>query len=174
MAREMSRRRSSWALITTRGIGGDRLGRGGEGVDRVGDGSDRVAVACEASSLPLEDVDLRLHEDGAPGERDELRPGVGNLGRARLGVGHGQLLGELGALLLMAGRFGLRLTHEHVDLGQLAVERRHVRGQARSEILAGRRRLVGGCGRGHRFRRLAGGSLGPQSSGIRIQPWRIA
>ena len=70
----------------------------------------------------------------------------------------------------MAAGLGARLAHEHVDLGELPVERGA---------------LVAQPGGEPRRRRAAWSSLvivladppervGAQSSGIRIQPWRIA
>ena len=78
----------------------------------------------------------------------------------------GQALGRLGPLLLVAARLGARLPHEQLDLGELAVQP----SSSRSSVARASRRSRGqaraGCGQvGHD---------GRQSSGIRIQPWRIA
>ena len=73
---------------------------------------------------------------------------------------------------LVAGGLGLRLGDEQVDLGELGVEVRERRPpSARTSsgrLVAG----VGGRDVGHR--RAGRGAVVDQSSGIRIQPWRIA
>ena len=120
----------------------------------------------ERPALALEVVDLRLHEDGAPGERDELRVRLGVVARPLPSI---RSVG-LDPLLLVAGRLGARLADEHVDLDELAVERGDV--------------VAHGARRAHRPWRAADSRVWswrcrspevlPQSSGIRIQPWRIA
>ena len=94
--------------------------------------------------------------------------------RVRLGVRRRRCprsaLGRLGPLLLVAGRLGARLADEHVDLDELAVERGDVVREARGELIARGGRRIRGRGHGGAGPR----EVWPQSSGIRIQPWRIA
>ena len=78
----------------------------------------------------------------------------------------GQAVRRLGALLLVAGGLRRRLADEHLDLGQLAIEAVELELEARGEI-------DGGSGV-VRVVALGWGHERDQSSGIRIQPWRIA
>ena len=177
IARAISRRRSSWALSTIRdSVGaagaassrpalrrpvGTRLGR-----ELVGNRGHRRAVTDERLALALEEVDLALHQHGALRERDQLRPrlrrlpGVRRLLRVGPLLGRPELLGRLRPLLLVTGGFGPGLPDEHLDLGQLVVEPCDIDRESGGKLLAG---AVRAWLRGR-----------DQSSGIRIQPWRIA
>ena len=89
-----------------------------------------------------------------------------------------ELVGGGAAAGLVTGRLGLRLGDEQVDLAELAIEARDLLGQPGGQLReAGRGggRRGGGCV-GHRSgsRGRRWGRDGDQSSGIRIQPWRIA
>ena len=80
-------------------------------------------------------------------------------------------LRRLCPLLLVAGGLGARLAEQHVDLDELPVERGNVVREAGGELIArGGRRIHGRRSWQARFPR----EVWPQSSGIRIQPWRIA
>ena len=86
------------------------------------------------------------------------------VGRGRLRQ-LGELLLGLGPLQIVALRLDPGLGDEHVDLGQLAIERGHLRRGARGDV---------GEGALSRFVPGTMPRLVDQSSGIRIQPWRIA
>ena len=72
----------------------------------------------------------------------------------------GELLGQVGPLLLVAARLAARLPGQQLDLGKLALEARDL--------------LVEGGGKIGRRASEIGHPGADQSSGIRIQPWRIA
>ena len=175
MAREISRRRSSWARQQESRNGGGQLGelaRGGTGVaapvrrhrrpDALDVGGQGVAVAREDPLLAVEDLDLGLHQRGALRERQELRVllerggRIGAAGRARR-----ELLGRLGAATL---RDGLPPRSP----GTRAARSRRAPSRAASRSSASR------TGSATAFGWRGGLGLGHQSSGIRIQPWRIA
>ena len=71
----------------------------------------------------------------------------------------------------MTDGLGLRLSDEHVDLDQLAIQPGDVGAEHGGKLGRGRGRRIGR--RGHRVTSSPVGAS-PQSSGIRIQPWRIA
>ena len=152
----------------------------GVGVGQVG-GDGRVlghglAVAPERAPLAFEDVDLGLHERGTLRQRDELGTLFEEL-RGVLGMGdleRGELVGRRGPARHVARRLGLGLFDEQIHLREFGIQVADVVHQPAGELSqAGGRR--GHLGVGHRVR----GSLGrsgivDQSSGIRIQPWRMA
>ena len=80
-------------------------------------------------------------------------------------------LGGLRPLLLVARRLGPRLPDEHVDLRQLAIERGEIGLELRHERESRGLRVVRAWSSGSEA---AGCPEEAQSSGIRIQPWRIA
>ena len=107
---------------------------------------------------------------------DEL--GV-QLGRVDRGVrrprpppGRGQLLGRRGPARLVAGGLGRACAIEQLDLAELAVEPRPPRSAMPSSQVGGQAGAGDRLGRSRGVGRSAIG--GDQSSGIRIQPWRIA
>jgi hypothetical protein len=115
----------------------------------------------------------------ALGEEDELGVEVGGDGRIERAAGRrggrdrrGQLLGRGNAARFVTGGLRLRLRDEEVHLGELGVEvRQVVRHPPRQLGQAGRRRWR----RRDVGHRVAGrGVVVDQSSGIRIQPWRMA
>ena len=146
------------------------LARGGIGVaafrviaarGRLDVGGQGVAVAREDPLLAVEDLDLGLHQRGALRERQELRVLLERGGRiAAASRARRNLLGRLGAATFVTGCLHGRLGHEQVDLDELLLDRVEVVRQPDRE--RDRFGWRGGLGFGH------------QSSGIRIQPWRIA
>ena len=172
MAREISRRRSSWAPSRSRDTAGDSspssLAAGPASpaavaiaAGRLDVGGQGVAVAREDPLLAVEDLDLGLHQRGALGERQELRVLLERGGRITAACrARRNLLGRLGAATFVAGCLHGRLGHEQVDLDELLLDRVEVVRQPDRE--RDRFGWRGGLGFGH------------QSSGIRIQPWRIA
>ena len=128
---------------------------------------DRVAVAGQGAALALEDVDLGLHQGGALGQRDQARRLVEALLGVAVRAGSGvELVGGRGAGRSWRVASALAWVDEQVDLAQLAVELDEVvHESARTARRAVAAVAVGQPGRS---------SIGHQSSGIRIQPWRIA
>ena len=141
IARAISRRRSSWALRTSRdwpvGASYDVLDNrllacgpigelharldGRPEVDR--EPRDGVAEPPQRLALALEDLDLALHDPRPPRQDDQLgieRDDV--VGRRRVGK-RLELFDRLGALQLVPLGLHARLRDQHVDLGELAVER---------------------------------------------------
>jgi hypothetical protein len=131
---------------------------GAQDVKIVGDG---VAIARECPPFAVEHLDLGLHQGSALGERDE----PGRLLETILDVVGGRQRGKLfsrrRAARLMTRCLGLRLRDQQVDLAQFLVERQQVVREPAGERVEPR----GWLGRG---------VVRHQSSGIRIQPWRIA
>ena len=198
IARAISRRRSSWAPSSSRdtaggtaaGVGPCRApaSTGWPAARRRGALSastyarERVAVAAERPALALEDVDLGLHERRALGEQDELGVELGRDRRLRPPVdsaagGRGVSLSAAAARRVSwRAASVLAWAIEQVDLAELAVEACQLVGHPPGEFgqargLAARRAPVSvivAMGR-----RARAGTV-DQSSGIRIQPWRIA
>ena len=131
-------------------------------------GLDRFLEAEDRLPLALEDLDLAVHEGRPAGEGRDLVGEVHGFldGRA---VGElRELVGRGGASRLVPGRLGAGLGHEELDLGDLALQLRGIGGKLRGEFRRG----------GHECCITFGSSSGDdgtaQSSGILIQPWRIA
>jgi hypothetical protein len=136
---------------------------GSGGVAGLGVTGEGLAEAAEGLALALEDLDLGLHKGRSPGQRDELGAELQLLLDVGVAVDEqGHLVGGLGTLLLVPGGLGAGLADEHVDLAELAVDRRDLGGEA---LLGGR--CVSHAGESDRV-------SFAQSSGILIQPWRIA
>src|SRR3954453_9112951 len=110
----------------------------------------------ERPLLALQDVDLGFHDGGALGEGHELRAEVADVGTARVRRHRRELLGRGRAPGLVPGGLRASLGDEHVDLGDLVLEI----GDLAPDALVDRGEVEG--------------HLGSQSSGIRIQPCRIA
>ena len=190
IARAISRRRSSWAPSTIRLTPVDacpaaappapaasasaavlelvrrpRRRRRSRRQARRAESRNRASVL----RLPSRTSTWALHHRRAAGQGDEL--GVRPRSRRSDGVASGSsasFSGGLGPLQLVALGLGPGLGDEHVDLGQLAIERGHLaprRAPRRSARAAG---CVGVFAPGTVARSV------DQSSGIRIQPWRIA
>ena len=118
-----------------------------------------VPVAGQCAPLSLEHVDLGLHQRRALGQRHETRGLIQSLLRVTLRGERRELVGGRDAPSLVARGFGLGLGDELVDLAQLPVELDQVVGEPAGQVAE-----RGGWS--DRVRH--------QSSGIRIQPWRIA
>jgi hypothetical protein len=81
-----------------------------------------VPVAGQRASLPVEHVDLRLHQRRSLGQRDEAGGLIEALLRVAFGRERRELLGCRCPAPLVAGRLAPGLGEELVDLGQLAIE----------------------------------------------------
>ena len=127
------------------GTTADRIGDR-DALEAVGERRQGRAVAGERLALALQDVDLRLHEHGAPGQGDQGAVALHQLRRVGVGTGTRELLGGRGALLLVAGGLGASLAHEHLDLGELAVERVELGAHLRRDRGGGIRRVIAGHG----------------------------
>jgi len=128
----MSRRRSSWAVRTRRETAGgaacsSRACRACVGASRRPSSAIKLrAVAAQALTearqdleLAFEDVYLRLHDGGAPGQCHQLG---GLLGVIALGVVVGrspEFVEGLRPLRLVVGRFGASLLREQLDFADL-------------------------------------------------------
>ena len=132
-----------WRLLG--GTRGRRVGDA-DALQPIGERRQGGAVAGEGLALALQDVDLRLHEHGAPGQGHERAVAVHQGRRVGVGAGTREPLGGRGALLLVAGGLGPRLAHEHLDLGELAVERVDLGAHLRRDRGGGTRRGVAGHG----------------------------
>ena len=121
-----------------------------------------VSIAHQDLLLALQDLDLGVHQREPLGERDQLGVLLRDLRpvRTRGRDERRKLVREVGPLLLVATRFAASLPGQELDLGQLALQARDLPVEGRRELGRGAREL------GHPVRR--------QSSGIRIQPWRMA
>ena len=158
-----------------------RWARRWNAAQRLGIRGERIAVPAERPSLALEDVDLRFHQRRALGQQDELgvevrRDASGRAARRTTWRSRSPWPASRPRPTrrdLVAGGLRLRLGDEQVHLGELGVEVREVVRHPPGQLgQAGRRR---GRGRavGHR-RGWSPVTVVDQSSGIRIQPWRIA
>ena len=148
---------------------------------RLGIGGEGIAVAAEGPALALEDVDLRFHQRRALGEEDELgvevrRRRSGRAARRTTWRSRSPWPASRTAATrrdLVAGGLRLRLRDEQVHLAELGVEVRELVRHPPGQLgQAGRRRGRGrdvGHRRAGRWVRVV-----DQSSGIRIQPWRMA
>ena len=162
-------------------------------VEVRGDSSRRVTEALEDLQLALEHVRLRLHHHGSPRERDELLALVGDVGGGGPGAQCGEAVGRGRPLRLVARGLRPRLLHEELDLAKFCFQQVVFHADPARKICH-RGRALPAAHRGHtagtgrppvcrcacrRLLSCAGGSpvafgLVAQSSGILIQPWRIA
>ena len=156
MARPERLRIRVGAGVAIRAVGS--VARGPPAADqRLGVEAQPIAEAFQDALLAQQDVDLRLHQRGAPGGR---REGGGRLPdllgrRGTAGRQLAQSLLELGALRLVAGGLVARLLDEELDLVELGLQP--------GDLLSGRPGKVPGADR-----------VGHQSSGTRIQPCFMA
>ena len=200
IARAISRRRSSWAPRSNRETaGGTPLGSAmtfgavlaercaqrhvAERGQRLDVHRERIAVAVEGAALALQDVDLRFHQGRPLGQQDELGVEVGRDRRVQAATrrrrgrrGGAELLDRGDPPRLVPGGFRPGLLDQQLDLARARPRARQLISHLPGELgqAGGRRRRRGDVG--HRWfnGRLEDG-IGPaQSSGIRIQPWRIA
>ena len=151
---------------------GERLGIGGERVAVAG----RAPGACPRGRRPATPSARRAWSAVTSWALRSAATVGSRLGRGRRWRCRGQLVGRGDAARLVTGGLGLGLGDEQVDLGELASRLRqlvgHPRRTARAGLRAWRRAARVGHRRGSRGRRV--GRDRDQSSGIRIQPWRIA
>ena len=132
--------------------------------------------AAERPPLALEDLDLGLHQGRAPGQRDELGvSSTSSVGGRRRPCRRAASFSAAAARRVSCRAASVRawLTSRSISASSPS-RRRDVVGQPRGSSA----RLAGGVsavGVGHRRTAVAGTVVGRhQSSGIRIQPWRIA
>ena len=139
-----------------------------------------LAVARQRPALALEDLDLRLHQGGALGERDQLDV---ELGRAPSGprVLSVQSRSSLSAAATARDSWRAASVFACVTSRSISPSSRSRRATSSASLAVSSARLAGAVGGAVAVRRSSSrvrgrrwGRDGDQSSGIRIQPWRIA